>query len=78
MKVVLENNLLDNLVRIHTDCITTNIPYDYSTNCKSGYYPMEESKTSGLMIYENALYGFHICKKCNERFKFKDFKNHKC
>jgi hypothetical protein len=78
MKVVLENNLLDNLVRIHTDCITTNIPYDYSTNCKSGYYPTKEDKTSGIMIYENALYGFHICQKCNERFKFKDFKNHKC
>jgi hypothetical protein len=78
MKVILENDLLENVIRIHTDCITTNIPYDYSKKCKNGYFALPEDKTSGLMKYHNAMRGFHICEKCLLEFQYKEFKNHKC
>ena len=77
MKVILKHKLLDNVIRIHTDCITTNIQHDYSKFGES-YFLIPEDKTTGLMVYENCLYGFHICKKCKEKFKYKDFKCHEC
>jgi hypothetical protein len=75
MKLIRDNNLEDNVIRIHTDSIITNIQFDYKAHC-GDYYPIPENKTTGLMVYKNAIYGFHICKKCNELFSYKDFKDH--
>lgn len=74
--IILSNNLENNLIRIHTDNITLNKPFEYSKHYD--YYPISEDKTTGLIKWCNSNKYFHTCKKCNNEFKFIDFKNHKC
>lgn len=74
--IILSNNLENNLIRIHTDSIILSEPFDYSKHYD--YYPIPETKSTGLIKWYNSNKYFHICKKCNNEFKFKDFTNHKC
>lgn len=67
----------DSVIRIHTDGIVFNKPYDFS-KMDLDYYPKPEDKSTGLMRYKNAVYGFHICTRCNGEFPYKDFKCHSC
>lgn len=64
---------LNNIVRIMCDNITYKIPLDK---------PIEnftlEQKTTGLICFESARTYFHVCSKCNEKFKYVDFVKHSC
>jgi hypothetical protein len=76
--LILENDeIANNIIRIHTDNITLSKPFDFK---KAGYdyYPIEEEKTTGNIEWKSSNTYNHICKKCKEKFKYKDFKNHKC
>jgi len=75
MKLLKEHNLEDNVIRIHTDGIVLNKFVDFS-KLDIEYYPKPEAKTTGLMVYKNAIYGFHKCPKCEELFQYKEFKDH--
>ena len=76
-KLIDSNNLESNFVRVHTDGIILNKDFDFS---KIGldYYPKPEDKTTGYMRYHNKLFGYHICKHCDQEFSFKEFKCHMC
>lgn len=77
MKFIHNTNTEQNVIRIHTDGIVYNKPFEFD---KMGlkYYPTPEDKTTGLINYHNAVYGFHICLKCQDEFYYKDFKCHQC
>jgi len=77
MKLIIEQNLDKDIVRLHTDGLVFNKPVDFESMGLS-YYPKPENKTTGLIKYHNAVYGFHICPNCGCEFRYKDFKNHKC
>jgi hypothetical protein len=51
-KLIMKENLLDKLVRIHTDGIVLNQAYDF-THLK--YYPKPEDKTTGKLKFENVM-----------------------
>ena len=59
MKLLRDCNLEDNVIRIHTDGIVLNKFVDFS-KLDLDYYPKPEAKTTGLMMYKNAIYGNHI------------------
>ena len=67
LKLIMKNNLIDNVVAIHTDRVTLNKPFDFS---KEKYYPTFEEKSSGTIRFDNAVRYYHICKKCNSDYKF--------
>ena len=78
LKLLHNNDLVKNVVRIHTDGITLNKNVDFSKlGLPYNYYPSQEDKTTGLMLFKNAVYGFHLCSKCNQLFSYEDFKIHK-
>lgn len=74
--VILSNNLENNLIRIHTDSIVLNKPFDYSKIY--AYYPISEDKTTGLIKWYNSNNYKHICPKCKNEYKFDKLKPHKC
>ena len=61
MKFLLEHEINELIIRIHTDGIVLSKKVDF-TNLE--YYPKPEDKTTGLINWHNSLFGFHICKKC--------------
>ena len=77
MKFIHTCDIEKHLIRIHTDGLVFNKPIDFE-KYNLDYYPKPEDKTTGIINYHNALYGFHCCKTCNKEFRFKDFKCHKC
>jgi hypothetical protein len=50
---IIKENLLDNVIRIHTDGIMLNKPHDF-THLK--YYPKPEDKTTGKIHFENVIF----------------------
>jgi len=77
-KLIEKNQLEENIVRMHTDCISLNKPYEFIKKKKDDYIPIPENKTSGFMVWKNALHGYHICKKCSVELKYNDFIKHNC
>ena len=77
MKFIHNCDIEKHLIRIHTDGLVFNKLIDFE-KLNLDYYPKPEDKTTGIINYHNALYGFHCCKTCNKEFRFKDFKCHKC
>ena len=75
MKFLLEHEINELIIRIHTDGIVLSKKVDF-TNLE--YYPKPEDKTTGLINWHNSLFGFHICKKCKREFRYKDYLNHLC
>lgn len=47
-----KHNLVDNVIRIQTDGIVLNKPFDFE-KCGEQYYPIPESKTTGKLIFHN-------------------------
>ena len=72
--LIMDNNLIDNVIAIHTDRITLNKKYDFSKKHK--YYPEPEAKSTGNIIFENPLHYRHVCEKCETVYRFKD--GHDC
>jgi hypothetical protein len=82
-KLIESNNLENNVVRIHTDSVCLNKQFNFNKSNKplsfsKNYFPILEDKTSGLIRWHNAQYGFHVCSQCNEEFSYKNFANHLC
>jgi hypothetical protein len=75
-KLIEKNQLEENIVRIHTDCISLNKPYEFIKKKKDDYVPIPENKTTGYINWKNALHGYHICEKCNQEFKYKLYIEH--
>lgn len=77
MKFIHNTQTEKHIVRIHTDGIVFDKLFEFD---KMGldYYPKPEDKTTGLIKYKNAVYGFHICSKCNGEFSYKNFICHQC
>lgn len=78
MKFLHQTKTEKDVVRIHTDGIVFNKPYNFDKFENLEYYPKPEAKTTGYMVYKNAVYGFHICKKCNCELSYKNFICHSC
>lgn len=77
MKFIHNTNTEKHIVRIHTDGIVFDKQFEFD-KMNLDYYPKPEDKTTGLMKYKNAVYGFHICSKCNGEFSYKNFICHQC
>lgn len=80
MKLIRDCNVEDSVVRIHTDGIVLSRNFAFESH-NATYYPKPENKTTGLMVFKNAVYGFHKCLKCEELFTYKTFcdvKEHSC
>lgn len=52
-KMIMKENILDNVIRIHTDGIVLNKTYDF-THLK--YYPKPEDKTTGKIIWYDVIF----------------------
>jgi hypothetical protein len=50
-ELCIKENILNNVIRVHTDNITLNKPYDFTTHLK--YYPLPEDKTTGTFLWKN-------------------------
>jgi hypothetical protein len=50
--LIIESNILENVIRINTDGIVLNKPFDFST-INNSYYPKLEDKTTGFIVWEN-------------------------
>ena len=51
-KLLDKHNLVDNVIRIQTDGIVLNKPFDWEATGEK-YYPIPESKTTGKLIFHN-------------------------
>ena len=76
MKFIHKTDSENHLIRIHTDGIVYNRPYEFD-KMNLDYYPKPEDKTTGLINYHNSIYGYHICPHCNNEFLYKNFLDHK-
>jgi hypothetical protein len=47
---IMDNDLLDNVIRIHTDGVVLNCELEIPND---GYYPKPEDKTTGMITWEN-------------------------
>lgn len=52
-ELIMNENMLDNVVRIHTDGIVLNKPYDFT---HLNYHPKPEDKTTGKMKFKNVIF----------------------
>ena len=73
-ELVMKNNLIDKLVAIHTDRLT--LIEDFNFSIKNKYYPTPEEKSSGKIIFYNAIHYRHICNKCDKEYA--NYEKHEC
>jgi hypothetical protein len=66
-EIIMKNNLIDNVIATHTDRITLTEDYDFSKTAK--YFPLPEAKSSGNIIFHNAIHYYKICDICNGEYK---------
>lgn len=52
-ELIMNEEILDNVVRIHTDGIVLNAPHDFT---HLNYYPKPEDKTTGKMKFKNVIF----------------------
>jgi len=72
---VMKQQIYNHVVRIHTDGIILNKSHEFKG---LSYAPLPDKKTTGTMIFKNRLFGFHVCLKCKNRFRYVEFANHIC
>jgi len=75
-KLIMNFNLIDNVIAIHTDRITFNkkVNFDklhdkYKSSKTEKYYPIEEAKSTGYIRFQSSTRYYHVCKKCNKDIK---------
>lgn len=84
MNYAIKNEIIDKIVRIHTDSYMLNSPHIFHLpknlckKTKEMIKPKEEDKSTGYIIIRNSQNYFHICKKCKNEYRYIDYKNHKC
>lgn len=76
-KIILENSLNKNVVRLCTDGIVLNKEYDFN-NGKFDYVPLLEDKTTGYIKWYHVNDYKHVCKKCGEEWKYNKKYVHTC
>ena len=78
MRLLIDCKLEEDVIRIHTDGIVLNKEVNFKELKKNkyNYYPSPEDKTTGTMVYENAVYGFHICPNCHTKNPYKKHVKH--
>jgi len=64
-----ENELANYVIRCQTDSITFNKKFNFKL---FDYYPIEEAKSTGNIVFKNLNSYFHVCKKCSCEYKYKD------
>ena len=64
---------LDNLVRIHTDCVAFTKPQKIDKKLFK-----REEKSSGLIQFYSCNKYKHECWRCHSQFKYEDYLKHKC
>lgn len=64
---------INNLVRIHTDCMTFKRPFPIIKKIFK-----REEKSSGMIHFYNCNTYKHECWKCHKEYKYKDLKSHCC
>lgn len=74
-KMLDELNVVENVMRCHTDGIVFNKPIDFT---KLDYYPKPEDKSTGIIIFNNLNDYYHICNKCDCEYKFDKNIIHNC
>jgi hypothetical protein len=67
-RLIMKENILHKIVRIQTDGLVLRENHDFSNN---KYYPINEDKTTGNIIFYNVNDYFHICDKCKLEYKYK-------
>ena len=75
--MISENNLEKLVIRIQTDSVSFTKAVDFKS-LKIDYFPIEEEKTTGLMVFYNVNSYHHVCKKCNLEYKYEKNMAHIC
>jgi hypothetical protein len=75
MKFIIDNGLSNDVIRIHTDCLILPYKFDFT---KHEYHPKAEDKSTGNIVFHNAIHYYHVCTKCNCQYRYNDLKNHIC
>ena len=65
---------IDNLVRVHTDCIS----FNKAVKMPDRNIMKKEDKSSGLIQIYSCNKLRHECWRCKEQFQYADYLNHKC
>lgn len=73
--MILESELLNDVVRIHTDGICLNKGFCFQKDYK--YFPKLELKTTGLLRFNNVNNYDKYCEECKEWILHKDKEHHK-
>ena len=77
-RIILDNKLNLNVIRLCTDGIVLNKEFDFSVNKNYSYVPIPESKTTGLIKWYHVSNYSHCCAKCGAEWKYDKIKIHKC
>ena len=72
-ELIMQHNLIDKVVSIHTDRIALTEDFDYTNH---RYVPLPEAKSTGNIIFYSVVNYKHVCRKCEREYSFKD--GHKC
>ena len=74
-KLIIENKLHNNVIKVQTDGIILDKPFEFS---KDVYNPISEDKSTGTLYFVSINEVYHKCKNknCENFFKFKN--NHLC
>ena len=67
--LILSSGIIKNVMRCQTDNVVLKAPFDFSMN-EISYYPRTEDKTSGLIYWKGVNTYYHICSKCEEKYKY--------
>lgn len=77
-RIILDNNIDNNVVRLCTDGIVLNKPFDFKKNILYQYVPTLEDKTTGLIKWYHVNKYNHCCDECGKEWKFNKQYCHKC
>ena len=71
-ETIIKNKIWDNVIRICIDGLILDKEHEF---LKNRYNPIPEEKSSGNIFFVNSNNYYHQCIKCNEFFKYKNYKN---
>jgi hypothetical protein len=72
-KLIIENKLYNNIIKVQTDCVVLDKPFDFS---KDIYNPVLEEKSTGTLYFVSINEVYHKCQNenCENFFKYKNTK----
>ena len=71
MNYSIKNDIVDDIVRCHTDGIMLRNPKEFCKKINKGVVPIPEAKTTGLLKIYNSQRYFHVCNVCYSEYKYK-------